>query len=183
MECSHLVRVGAMGQIGRFVAAGGLRYPRRERVVVRTRRGLELGEVLAPPNSVEWAPEADGKILRAMTPEDRLLGLRLEKDRHEAYKACVELISRKGPSATLIDVEHLFDGQGLVFYFLGDVTPELEACTEELAEAYETKVKFRAFTETLIAGCGSDCGTDKAEGGCTDCVSCSVSQACGPGRK
>ena len=39
-----------MGQVGRFTAVDAVRYPRRSRVIVRTRRGLELGEVLIPPD-------------------------------------------------------------------------------------------------------------------------------------
>ena len=50
----HLVRVGNLGHVGRFASAEALRYPRRARVVVRTRRGLEVGEVLSP-RSVEIA--------------------------------------------------------------------------------------------------------------------------------
>jgi hypothetical protein len=38
-----------MGQVGRFTAVDAVRYPRRSRVIVRTRRGLEIGEVLTPP--------------------------------------------------------------------------------------------------------------------------------------
>src|SRR2546430_11543646 len=48
----------------------------------------------------------------------------------------------------------------LFFYFLGDVTPELEAYTGRLAETYEANVQFRKFTETLIEGCGPGCGTE-----------------------
>ena len=72
----------------------------------------------------------------------------------------------------LVDVEHLFDGQSLFFYFLGDTTPELDALTGELAEIYEAQVQFRKFTDTLTAGCGPGCGTEEAEqaarsGGCS----------------
>jgi hypothetical protein len=87
-------------------------------------------------------------------------------------------------SAVLVDVEHLFDGQGLFFYFLGEVPPEIESFTAHLAEAYETKVQFRRFTETLIEGCGPGCGTEEAkgQGGCDSCTSCAVASACGTKR-
>ena len=45
MALHHLVRVGALGHVGRFTAVDAVRYPRDSRVVVRTGRGLELGEV------------------------------------------------------------------------------------------------------------------------------------------
>lgn len=185
MSRYHLVRVGAMGQVGRFAAVDALRYPRHSRVVVRTRRGLEIGDVLSPPDDGDDSRTfADGDILRRMTVQDELLQARLEKYRQEAYQACAALLVKNGVSAVLVDVEHLFDGQGLFFYFLGDVTPDLETYTNHLAETYEAKVQFRKFTETLVEGCGPGCGTDevKGRGGCETCTSCAVAGACGTKR-
>jgi cell fate regulator YaaT (PSP1 superfamily) len=185
MSRFHLVRVGAMGQVGRFAAVDALRYPRRSRVIVRTRRGLEIGDVLSPPDARDDGRAfADGEILRRMTVQDELLEARLEKHRREAYTACAELLEKHGIPAVLVDVEHLFDGQGLFFYFLGDVPPELESYTERLAETYEAKVQFRKFTETLIEGCGPGCGSEevKGRGGCETCKSCAVAGACGTKR-
>jgi hypothetical protein len=75
----HLVRVGALGHVGRFTAVDAVRYPRDARVVVRTGRGLELGEVLAEPGNAADEAAADGSILRGLTVEDQLLEARLEK--------------------------------------------------------------------------------------------------------
>jgi PSP1 C-terminal conserved region len=185
MSHYHLVRVGAMGQVGRFAAVDAVRYPRRSRVVVRTRRGLELGEVLSPPeDSDDGRTFSDGDLLRGVTVQDELLQARLERNRQEAYAACAAMLADSQTSAVLVDVEHLFDGQGLFFYFLGDVTPDLEAYTGRLAETYEAKVQFRKFTETLIEGCGPGCGTEEAkgQGGCDSCSSCAVASACGAKR-
>jgi len=151
-------------------------------VIVRTRRGLELGDVLCPPDDLDdEQPFADGDLLRGVTVQDELLQARLEKNRQDAYKACAAMLAEQCIPAVLVDVEHLFDGQGLYFYFLGDVPAELEAYTERLAETYEAKVQFRKFTETLLEGCGPGCGTDevKGRGGCDGCTSCAVAAACG----
>src|SRR6478735_100174 len=185
MSHYHLVRVGAMGQVGRFSAVDAVRYPRRSRVILRTRRGLELGEVLSPPeDSEDGRTFSDGELLRGVTVQDELLQARLERNRQEAYAACAAMLADSQTSAVLVDVEHLFDGQGLFFYFLGDVTPELESYTTRLAETYEAKVQFRKFTETLIEGCGPGCGTEEAkgQGGCESCTSCAVASACGAKR-
>ncbi len=174
-----------MGQVGRFAAVDAVRYPRHNRVIVRTRRGLEIGSVLTEPDdSDDGRAFADGDILRGMTVEDDLLEARLEKHRHEAYEACAALLTEHKLSAVLVDVEHLFDGQGLFFYFLGEVPTAIEDYTGRLAEAYETKVQFRKFTETLIEGCGPGCGTEEAkgQGGCESCTSCAVASACGTKR-
>jgi cell fate regulator YaaT (PSP1 superfamily) len=183
MHGFHLIRVGALGQVGRFASAEQVRYPRASEVVLRTTRGLELGEVLAAPEGPAHGASEDGTILRAVTEQDRLLRQRLEKNRHAAYQACAAMLADRKLPATLIDVEHLFDGQSLIFYFLGEVTPELAAYTSELAEAYEAQAQFRRFTETLTAGCGPDCGTGEADG-CTACgTGCAIAGACGSTRR
>ena len=170
-----------MGQVGRFASVDAVRYPRRSRVVVRTRRGLEIGEVLAPPEGDGDPVLADGQILRGMTVEDELLHARLEKHRQEAYEACAALLAEHGLPAVLLDVEHLLDGQGLYFYFLGDVPPEAERLTRLLADEYEATVEFRKFSDTLANGCGPGCGTVEAmgRGGCESCTTCALASSCG----
>ena len=176
----HLVRIGVMGHVGRFDSVDGVLYARHARVICRTARGLEVGEVLS--SSELNGHQADGTLVRRLTAEDDLLLTRIERNRDEAFQACNELLAKRNLPAVLMDVEHLFDGQSLYFYFLGDVSPELEAITGELASAYETKVQFHKFAETLTAGCGPGCGTAEAIGqGCStgDCASCAVASACG----
>jgi cell fate regulator YaaT (PSP1 superfamily) len=169
-----------MGHVGRFAAVDATRFPRGSRVVVRTERGLEIGEVLAPP--ADDSPDAadDGVVLRGMTIEDELLAARLERNRRAALDACQSRLDELGLAVPLVDVEHLFDGQSLVFYFLGSADPRLETITAELAELYEAKVQFRAFAETVNTGCGPGCGTEAATGaGCSSCsTGCAVAGAC-----
>lgn len=180
----HLVRYSLLGHVGRFVAADATRYPRNTRVIVRSGRGLEIGEVLATPEATGPLEETDGQILRRVTVEDDLLAARLEMHRHEAFAACCDLLAEHQIPAVLVDVEHLFDGQGLFFYFLGEVPAEANAVTTELANLYETTVEFRKFAETLTAGCGPGCGTEEAQGqgGCASCAGCAVASACGTKR-
>ena len=102
----------------------------------RTERGLEVGEVLVPPpGDHPGSPESDGSILRGLTVEDELLLARLAKNREAAFVACQSRIDQLDLPVTLMDVEHLFDGQTLVFYFLGSQPPELSRSPHELAEA------------------------------------------------
>jgi cell fate regulator YaaT (PSP1 superfamily) len=180
MSRYHFVRVGAIGHVGRFTAVDAVRYPRGLRVIVRTSRGLETGEVLAPCDEAVARGESDGAILRAVTVEDQLLESRLEKNRDRAFIACQRRLGELGLGATLLDVEHLFDGRSLFFYFLGEVTAEVEAFTQQLAEAYDSVAKFRQFADTMTAGCGPGCGTEEASGqGCTSCATgCAVAGAC-----
>ena len=143
-------------------------------MICRTSRGLEVGEVLAPADQIGDGGASDGSLLRRKTVEDELLIARIERHKDRAYQACREMLAERGISAVLLDVEHLFDGQSLYFYFLGEVTPEVEAVTAALADVYEANVQFRKFAETLSQGCGSGCGTEEASGGgCgSHCVTC-----------
>jgi cell fate regulator YaaT (PSP1 superfamily) len=181
----HWVRHGVLGSVGRFSAVDAQRYPRGTRVVCRTGRGLEVGEVLATLDDAAVGENghepAEGSLLRRVTIEDDLLLARLARNREEAYRACEQRLTERNIPAVLVDVEHLFDGQSLLFYFLGETTPELDALTTELAEVYEAQVQFRKFTETLTAGCGPGCGTEDAENGCASggCSTCAVVSACG----
>ena len=178
MGRQHLVRVGALGHVGHFTAVDAVRYPRAARVVVRTGRGLEVGEVLAPPADGEDASPAVGSILRGLTAEDQLLSARLELNRQAAYEACAARLRELPSGPVLMDVEHLFDGRTLIFYFLGELTAEVEALTAELAEVYEAQAQFRRFADAVNEGCGPGCGTDTAAG-CKTCVTgCAVASAC-----
>jgi hypothetical protein len=178
MSRCHLVRVGAVGSVGRFVAVDAAAYPRGCRVIVRTARGLELGEVLAPTAMPTERGQTDGSILRRVTVEDDLLAARLEQHRQEALEACSARLVELGLLAALVDAEMLFDGRTVYFYFLGEVTPELERVTDQLAATYDAVAGVSRFAQTLVEGCGPGCGTDAAAG-CATCVTgCAVSAAC-----
>lgn len=183
MALNHVVRVGALGNVGRFAALDRIRYPRGTRVVVRTDRGLELGDVLVPPAQDEMNQPADGSILRAMTIQDQLLEERLDRHRQQAWQACQARLDALACGTALLDVEHLFDGQTLIFYFLGEIDSQVQAITDELAQVYDAQVQFRAFAASLTEGCGPGCGTAEATNGCTTCATgCAVADACSPRR-
>jgi hypothetical protein len=180
MSRHHFVRVGALGHVGRFTAVDAVRYPRGARVVVRTSRGLETGEVLALCEAPIERGSGDGAILRGMTVEDQLLEARLAKNRDRAFRACQRRLRELSVAATLTDVELLFDGRSLYFYFLGEVTPQIEAVTQKLAETYDSVAQLRKFADSMTAGCGPGCGTEEAAGGgCVTCVTgCAMAGAC-----
>jgi cell fate regulator YaaT (PSP1 superfamily) len=167
-----------VGHVGRFAAVDAACYPRRTRVICRTPRGLEVGEVLSVAENDGGA--ADGALLRRVTVEDELLLSRLEKHRDAAFRACTEKLAERGIGAVLVDVEHLFDGQSLFFYFLGEASAELDALLAELAEVYDAQIQFRRFADTLAAGCGPGCGEEAAGQGCHDggCTTCAITHAC-----
>ena len=61
----HLVRVGCLGHVGRFSSLEPRMFARGTRVVCRTSRGLEVGEILSP---VERPVAASSRDARQATP-------------------------------------------------------------------------------------------------------------------
>ena len=166
-----------------MTAVDAVSFPRRTRVICRTSRGLEVGEVLS---HVEYHPEnwqSDGSILRRVTVEDDLLLTRQQRNRREAMDACQAILDQRGSHAILMEAEQLFDAGTLYFYFLGELSAEVETLIEQLAETYDANVAFGKFAETVAAGCGPGCGTEDAPGFCGTsdggCASCGISTACG----
>ena len=185
MGASHLVRIGLMGVVRNLDSADFNQYPRDTRVICRTDRGLEQGTVICPiddefgDRSQQADQALEGEILRKITPDDDMILTRLEKHRDKAFQACQKIIIERELPGILVDVEHLFDGESVFFYFLGEVDNRLESITDELAETYERRVRFKKFAETLANGCGPDCGTGDSKCSTGGCQSCALSGGCG----
>lgn len=179
MHNQYWIQFGAMGWTGRFHSLDAIQYERGTSVVCRTERGLETGRVLGPGDGPREAP-CSGSLIRRMSVQDELLLVRLEKDRAAACQACIELLHDHGLDDVLLDAEVLFDGKSLVFYFLGEVSPQLAMLTDQLSDAYQAAVSFQQFSAALEEGCGPGCGTEAAAGDCgsSGCASCSIASHC-----
>ena len=175
---NHLVRMGALGHIGQFASLDSLLFRRGTRVICRSQRGLEIGSVLTVVQHGHLLPQPDGTILRRAITEDELLWARIEKNQTSAFQDCQRLLDDQDAQAALMDVELLFDGRSIYFYFLGEVTSEVEELVSELAETYEARVQLRQFGEAMLSGCGPDCGTDAAAGCGDSCNACAIAGAC-----
>lgn len=168
---THWVRTGVMGSVGIFTGPPGLRFHPGQQVICRTDRGLETGQWLAPTED-GGSQSPVGSILRPVNSQDALILERLERFRNKAISACEQLLAERGVAATLLDAEHLFDGGNLIFYFLEEPGPEMDAILGELAARYDQRVGFSRFSARLAEGCGPGCGTTKS--GCSPqaCASC-----------
>ena len=188
-EMTYLVQIGLFGEIMRFRSVGPAIYQRDAEVVCRTTRGLEIGRIVSkadlpfsnrpgsedlPADPAEPAHDFQGTVLRTVTRDDRMIMDRIKKFKDRAFAACQELLVKRNVKATLLDVEHLFDGTSLYFYFWGETPNEVHALTTELSEIYDAKVKFRQFADRLANGCGPGCGTTASKCSTSGCSSCAV---------
>jgi hypothetical protein len=152
-------------------------------VIVRTRRGIELGEVAGAhrpppaldPSKVEHATTC---IIRPTTDEDELLIRRLERHKREAIEACRRALAESGSPSTLLDVDQLFDGGTLLMHFLGPIDTIAESITTRIVAQYESIVRTRHFAKLLRDGCGPGCGTGDGGGCGSSCEGCSIASAC-----
>ena len=181
----HFVKTGLMGVLGTFEAGDFRKYARDQRVICRTRRGLEWGTVVCDIGHrdsgevpIGSGQNCDGELLRTTTPDDEMIVERLDRFRDRAFEACRQLLAKRAVAVTLVDVEHLFDGESLFFYFLGETDSRIEGLTEELAATYDRKVKFKKFAESLSQGCGPTCGTAESSCKSSGCGSCALSGSC-----
>ncbi len=168
------LRIGSLAEI--HVASCGMPLDRGTRVIARTLRGVELGEVVGPCPDTVSAESASVRVVRATTTEDELLLRRLDRHKRKAVEACREALAESGSSACLLDVDQIFDGGTLVMHFLGTVDDIATSVTKQVAEKYESIVRSRHFAKLLSEGCGPDCGTAEG-GGCGTgggCAGCAV---------
>ena len=73
MSKTYVVRFGQMRQLGEYTGLADQEHPRGQRVVVRSDRGTELGEVLCPATdrtALFLENPVQGQILRPASPED-----------------------------------------------------------------------------------------------------------------
>lgn len=160
---NYFIRIGAWGDVARCRAAGGESYRRGTRVICRTPRGLEIGQVTAESDfsdtdDASEIGESFATILRATTAQDELLISRLEKNRCDAIVECRKCLAEAGSAAVLLEVDQVFDAGTLVFYFLNPPDESDTQLVERLAASYESRVRSGHFAKLLAQGCGPGCG-------------------------
>ncbi|HEX4613515.1 MAG TPA: regulatory iron-sulfur-containing complex subunit RicT, partial [Urbifossiella sp.] len=159
-----LVRHGRMRFLGAFVPAVGLTVRRRDTVVVRTDRGQEIGEVLCPatPEALAAVPDpTKGDILRVAAPEDRAKMAYLADVEKKEFAAGEKLIAQHRLAMQLVDVEHLFSGERVVFFFLAENRVDFRELVRSMAREFHTRIELRQIgvrDEARLKADYGDCG-------------------------
>jgi cell fate regulator YaaT (PSP1 superfamily) len=163
MASSWIVRHGAMRFLGEFDPENGA-YARGQEVVVRTERGLELGQVLCPatPRAIELIGEPTrGRIVRVQTERDQAERERLREAEQRELETCAGFVEQRRLQMELVDVEHLFGGERIIFYFLAEKRVDFRELVKDLAREYQTRIEMRQIgvrdEAKLLADYG-DCG-------------------------
>jgi cell fate regulator YaaT (PSP1 superfamily) len=150
--------------LGSFEAEEGTAVVRGAPVLVRTERGQEVGEALCQATSqmVESLSEpTTGKIMRLLTADDRRQAEKLREAECREFDACQGFIAERSLQMELVDVEHLFGGERIVFYFLAEKRVDFRDLVKDLAREFQTRIEMRQIgvrdEAKLLADYG-DCG-------------------------
>lgn len=140
------VRYGRMGQLGLFRSKLG-RLPYHSRVVIKSDRGLEIGTVLCPGNKQMTYEDRTLRVLgvarRVATHEDLMEDRHLQQSAMRERKFCEERIRSRKLPMKLAEVEHLFGGDRIIFYFLSDGRVDFRELVRDLAQEYQTRIEMR----------------------------------------
>jgi cell fate regulator YaaT (PSP1 superfamily) len=160
----YVVRHGAMRMLSVLSTRGSEQYPRGSRVVARTNRGLEAGDILceATDEVVRHLKDpASGQILREMSAEDvNELG-HIKSTERDEFMICQKHVSQLGLSMQLVDIEHIFGGERIVIYYLAEERVDFRDLVKLLAGEFQTRIEMRQIgvrdEAKLLADYG-DCG-------------------------
>jgi cell fate regulator YaaT (PSP1 superfamily) len=164
MQASYVVRYGQMRYLGEYQGLEAYEHARGEKVVVQSDRGRELGEVLCPATdrtALFLENPVRGPILRVALEEDLSLEPQLDERRKQGFTTCRELIAKRRLQMDLVDVEVVFGGERIVFFYLAEKRVDFRELVRDLARVFQTRIEMRQIgvrdEAKLLADYG-DCG-------------------------
>jgi len=139
------VRYGKMLLVAKFKSTILLEIKPREKCVVKTDRGTELGVLLTSLREIAKAEtNGFGEILRKATKEDLELAEKIEKEiAIGEEKFAKENIQKLNLPINLVDVEHLLDGRRIIFYFTSAERVDFRELVKILAQEFKTRIEMR----------------------------------------
>jgi cell fate regulator YaaT (PSP1 superfamily) len=161
---TYVVRYGQMRHVGVYDGLADRTHLRGERVVVRSDRGTEIGEVLCPTTdrTAKFLENPHrGQVLRLPTVEDVEGEARLHERSRKGLDACREFATRRRLQMDLVDVEAILGGERMVFYYVSEKRVDFRELVKDLARAMQTRIEMRQIgvrdEAKLLADYG-DCG-------------------------
>ncbi len=180
-----LVRYGRMNELGLF-EHHEIRIPKvPTRVVVKTERGLELGRLIGQLSAykagqfklsqeqinqyfanseVDFAGKPMGRFIRYATSADISEERHLLKIVQEEIQFCKGLVKEMELPMKIVDAEHIFGGERVIFYFMADGRVDFRQLVKKLAHEYQSRIEIRQIgsrDEGKLLGdvesCGQEC--------------------------
>lgn len=165
MSMQYIVRYGLQRNLGAFSVKAQKRIARNTEVIVRSDRGMEWGQVLCPATerTVDYLGTSDvkGRLLREVTNEDRDQWDEIRAKEKEEFDDARRMIAERKLQMELVDVEHIFGGERIVFYYLAEKRVDFRELVKALAKQCRARIEMRQIgvrdEAKLLADYG-DCG-------------------------
>lgn len=179
-----LVRYGKAALIGWFAHNEKTMPKSQSKVMIKTERGLEIGEVVGrfcyksgafkkSEESVvdyygegrEGCPVATGgKFVRYATEQDLSEERHININAQEELRKCRQFTNEMELPMKLVDIEHIFGGEKIIFYFTAEARVDFRELVKKLAKEFQTRIEMRqvgsrdaAKITSDIEVCGQPC--------------------------
>ncbi|MBU4194607.1 MAG: stage 0 sporulation family protein [Actinobacteria bacterium] len=136
-----------------------------DEVVVPAARGVGYGRVVSPIREIPAGEmeETLKKIMRRATPSDRERQRENASRKEEACRTARGLIQKHGLSMKLVDIEYVFDGGNIIFYFTAQGRVDFRELVKDLASQLNSRIELRQVgvrDEAKMVGGLGPCGRD-----------------------
>lgn len=165
MGTGYIVRYGVTRNVAEFSCKGSQTFARNAPVVVRSERGVEWGLVLSPASDQTrdylGGGEPKGNVLREASLEDHTKYDEQRLKEREEFDGCREMIRERNLAMQLVDAEHLFGDDRLVFYYLAEQRVDFRELVKALAKRFHIRIEMRQIgvrDEAKILADYGDCG-------------------------
>jgi len=162
----YIVHYGAMQLLGVFSHADQA-FHYGSRVIVKTPRGHEVGTVRCEATPEIMAKLRKGfvedRILRTMTEADETEYQRLLQKDWESLARCKNIIQEIDVVLELVRVEHIFNGERIVFYFTAVGRVDFRDLVKVLTAEFQTRIEMRQISPregVKLLPCLGDCGRE-----------------------
>jgi cell fate regulator YaaT (PSP1 superfamily) len=171
MAHTFLIRYGLMARVGKF-SADSDDFERGETVVIRSHRGTELGEVLAPlSSSGDDGTGAAARVLRTAGPDDLEQARRAQSARSSRFELCQRLFQDGVWPMELVDVEPLLDDRRTVLHYLGPHRLDVTGLLSAFRSTYDLDVMLEPVGRDAPEAEATGAEADAEEGACGQCGS------------
>jgi cell fate regulator YaaT (PSP1 superfamily) len=117
-----------------------------DKVVIRSSRGVELGEVVSQPQEIDdkTVVQNMGEVLYKVTEEDKKKQKEIEEEKIPSeFSLCQKKIKEHNLPMKLASVEHLFGSKKIIFYFLAKGRVDFRELVKDLAKEYKSRIEMK----------------------------------------
>jgi cell fate regulator YaaT (PSP1 superfamily) len=160
-----VVRFGRMKLVGEFPYNGAAKPGCGSKLVVRTHRGTELGEMLTTTcenagcsksvtrnemldyiessGGTDYPFHTDGQVIRLATIEDINRQREIENNTAQHVRSAKAIITELDLPMKLVDVEPILGGELLTFFFTSEQRVDFREMVRRLAAEFKTRIEMR----------------------------------------